>query len=183
MACRRLLRFVVGATTAGLLLSACSSGQSAQEAASLPERVCWGAGVFESDDVAPLVGQGKRVRDDSPAMFELSQDNKRTSCTLFLDGDIRFHARAWRLAAGQDFFWDTQQEQHPDKLSFGKKGLVWDGGAVVALTCRRSDETFELELSLDDGSGAGKPRNPRQLFTGLMKHYYDFATEQLRCAA
>lgn len=136
MACRKY-SFVIGLASAVLLLSACS-GESEQAAAVLPDRVCWGStGAFSGKDLGPVTGSGQKVRDDSPAAFDLPQDNKKTSCTLYVDGDIRFHAGAWRLGPGQDFFWDTQEKQHPDKLDMGNKGLVWDDGAVVALTCKR----------------------------------------------
>ncbi|MCX4629633.1 hypothetical protein [Streptomyces sp. NBC_01443] len=181
MACRKY-SFVIGVVSAGLLLSACS-GESEQAAAVLPDRVCWGTGAFSGKELAPLAGSGQKVRDDSPATFDLPQDNKKTSCTLYVDGDIRFHAGAWRLGPGQDFFWDTQQKQHPDKLDLGNKGLVWDDGAVVALTCKRADATFELELSLDNGSLPGVPKDPRPYFTGLMEQYHEFATKQLRCGS
>lgn len=169
------------AIAAVLLLSACT-WEAEPGAAPLPDRVCWGAGAFAGTDVARAAGDGMKVRDDSPAVFALPENDKSTSCHLYVDGDTRFSARAARRSVEQDFQWLSWEKENPDKLDIGTNGIVWDGGAAISFTCKSPQGAFKVELVLTDGSGQGKPEGPRTYFTDMMKPYHAFAIEQLHCA-
>ncbi|MGW6687844.1 hypothetical protein [Streptomyces sp. NPDC054961] len=116
-------------------------------------------------------------------MFALNENDKSTSCQLYVDGDTRFSARASRRSVEQEFRWFSWEKENPDKLELGSGGIVWDSGAAISFTCKSPEGPFKVELVLTSGSGQGKPKDPRPFFTDMMKPYYEFATAQLHCAA
>ncbi|MCX4778703.1 hypothetical protein [Streptomyces sp. NBC_01264] len=165
-----------------VVLSACS-GQTGPGAAPLPDRVCWGMGAFAGKDVARTAGNGNKVRDDSPAMFALPRNNKGTSCHLYVDGDLRFSARASRISVEQNFDWFSWEKANPDRIKIGSSGIVWNSGAAISFTCKSPEGPYKVELVLTSGSGVGKPKAPRAYFTEMMGPYHRFAVEQLHCSA
>ncbi|MCP3756303.1 hypothetical protein [Streptomyces sp. TBY4] len=184
MALKPFPGFAASAITAVLVLvlSACS-GRTGPGAAPLPDRVCWGVGAFAGKDVARTAGNGNKVRDDSPAVFALPQNDKGTSCHLYVDGDTRFSARASRISVEQNFHWFSWEKENPDRITIGSGGIVWDSGAAISFTCNSPEGAFKVELVLTSGSGVGKPEDPRAYFTEMMEPFHQFATKQLRCAA
>ncbi|MFD9630440.1 hypothetical protein [Streptomyces violascens] len=79
--------------------------------------------------------------------------------------------------------------QTRDPVQAGDEGLVWDGGAGAVFLCVRPDlprgpalppsqKFVELELAAD--RALDTPRN-REVLTGLLKQYAQFAKKELKC--
>ncbi|MFE5534965.1 hypothetical protein [Streptomyces sp. NPDC056492] len=167
--------------TVGILLAGCSGNEEkAATASEMPERLCWGA--FDAKVVAPLLGNGKKITEDTRDAFSLAADLDKITCRVQLDGATAMTAFAWRKPSGSDSFWQALDSLHPEKLDLGRKGLVWDGGATLLYTCRAPAESFEVELGIDNGPASIDSAKAKTLNAQLMKEYQDFTRKQLNCA-
>ncbi|MFF3649510.1 hypothetical protein ACFYXV_12735 [Streptomyces sp. NPDC002181] len=167
--------------TAGILLVGCSGNEEkAATASEMPERLCWGA--FDAKVVAPLLGNGKKITEDTRDAFSLAADLDKITCRVQLDGATAMTAFAWRKPSGSDSFWQALDSLHPEKLDLGRKGLVWDGGATLLYTCRTPEGSFELELGIDNGPASIDSAKAKLLNAQLMKDYQDFTRKRLNCA-
>ncbi|MEV7526201.1 hypothetical protein [Streptomyces sp. NPDC091371] len=183
-AARSARAFAATVLAAGALLAGCSDGsdeQQASTASEMPERLCWGA--FDAKTVAPLLGSGKRITEDTRDVFSLAADLDKITCRVQLDGKTVMTAFAWRKPLGSDAFWQAFDPLRPEKLDMGRKGLVWDGGAALLYTCRTPTESFELELTTDNGPASMDSTEAKALNAQLMKDYQDFTRKQLNCAS
>nr|WSW45608.1 hypothetical protein OG296_22240 [Streptomyces sp. NBC_01001] len=170
--------FILVATAA---LAGCAEQKKAA-APHLPERTCFG--VFTRADLEPLMGNGEEVKELSPIDVRLTAERRGATCNVYVDGQGRFLASATRQPLGQHFFWSTDSNQPtPDSLALGDKGIVWNTGADVALTCKGTKESFELELSLSGSIEHMKKGESRPLFTKLMTKFLDAAKEQTQCGS
>ncbi|MET9322914.1 hypothetical protein ABZX75_22360 [Streptomyces sp. NPDC003038] len=165
---------------AGALLAGCSEKEDKATAPEVPERLCWGA--FEGKTVASLLGSGKKIAEDTRDTFSLPTDLKTITCRVQLDGATVMTAQVNRMPLGSDAFWQSFDPQHPDKLDFGRKGLVWDGGATLLYTCRTPTASFEVELEIDNGPALVDSAKARSLNTQLMREFQDSTGKQLNCA-
>ncbi|AQT72703.1 MULTISPECIES: hypothetical protein [Streptomyces] len=172
-----LLAGTLAVTTA---LAGCAEEKKAA-APQLPERTCFG--VFTRSDLEPLMGDGETVTVSGPADARLTPQRRAATCTVDVDGRGRVLVAATRQPQGQSFFWPPtdQSEPAPEPLALGDKGLLWDTGARVALTCKGAEDSFELELSLSGSVEHMKPGTSRALFTSLMTKYLESAKQQTQC--
>lgn len=147
----------------------------------LPERTCFG--IFTRSDLEPLMGPGKTVKETSPTDVKLSAERRSATCNVDVDGEGRFVVSATRQPAGQHFTWPPTDPNQPaaDPLALGDKGIVWNTGARVALTCKGPEDSFELLLTIGGSVEHMKPGTSRSLFTGLMTKYVAAATQQTGC--
>ncbi|WP_371616099.1 hypothetical protein [Streptomyces sp. NBC_00454] len=173
----RVLALTLGAAA---VLSGCSEG-SESAAAKLPERPCFG--VFTRSDLEPLMGEGHEVKDDSPTDLSLNAYRRSATCTIDVDGEGRVLVTATRQPLGDHFFWPPTDANQPapEPLALGDKGMVWDTGARVTLTCKGPADSFELALGVSGSTEHMKAADRRPLFTGLMKKYLEVAKQQTRC--
>ncbi|MEU8459513.1 hypothetical protein [Streptomyces sp. NPDC029003] len=156
-------------------------GEGAKPAArQLAEHTCFG--IFTPSDLEPLLGPGETVKAVSPVDVRLTPARRSTLCSVDVDGEARVSVSAARQPLGQHFHWNpVGTEPPPDPLQLGDKGIVWDAGAVVALTCRGAQDSFELELTIGGSVEHVKTAERRPLFTKLMKKFLDTAREQMAC--
>ncbi|MFB7466269.1 hypothetical protein ACFCZ1_22730 [Streptomyces sp. NPDC056224] len=180
MSAARSAGAAVAVLAVGVLLAGCSDKKENATASEMPERLCWGA--FDAKTVAPLLGSGKKITEDTRDAFSLAADLNKITCRVQLDGATVMTAFAWRKPLGSDAFWQAYDPLHPDKLDMGRKGLVWDGGAALLYTCRTPTEAFELELRIDNGPASIDSAKAKALNTQLMKDYQDSTRKQLNCA-
>ncbi|CAM5456745.1 hypothetical protein SAVIM338S_02891 [Streptomyces avidinii] len=172
-----LVTFVAVAVAA---LAGCSE-EKEPAAAKLPEHSCFG--VFTRSELEPLMGEGKEVKDASPADVRLNAARRSATCNVYVDGRSRILVTATRQPLGQNFFWPPmdQNQPAPDPLALGDKGTVWNTGARVALTCKGAEDSFELELGISGSTEHMKPADRRPLFTALMTKYLEVAKQQTGC--
>lgn len=166
---------------AGALAGCAEAGKA--PAPRLPERTCFG--IFTPADLAPLMGPGKTVNETSPADVKLSADRRSATCNVDVDGQPRLLVSATRQPLGQHFTWPPTDPNQPaaDALPLGDKGIVWNTGARVALTCNGPTDSFELLLTLGGSVEHMKPGTSRPLFTTLMAKYLEAAKQQTGCGA
>ncbi|MFE9462116.1 hypothetical protein ACFYNW_00295 [Streptomyces virginiae] len=147
----------------------------------LPERTCFG--VFTRSDLEPLMGYGETVKVSGPADARLTPERPAATCNVDVDGRGRVLVAATRQPLGQNFFWPPtdQNQPAPEPLPLGDKGIVWNTGARVALTCKGTEDSFELELALSGSVEHMKPGTSRGLFTSLMAKYLESAKQQTQC--
>ncbi|WP_354384020.1 hypothetical protein [Streptomyces sp. PvR034] len=133
------------------------------------------------------MGEGDEATLNVSGGFVLARENQSATCRVEVDGEGRFLAEAKRppvdggtllSAAEQDARAGAGAAAGQEPLSFGAKGRVWAGGAVVGFTCRRQpEEPFEVELKI-----SGRPAADDQRVLGrLMRQYFDAARQRLRC--
>nr|WSX51647.1 hypothetical protein OG409_23605 [Streptomyces sp. NBC_00974] len=164
---------------AGAVLTGCADGKK-EATPQLPERSCFG--VFARSDLEPLMGSGETVKETSPTDVRLTADHRSATCTVDVDGKGRVLVTATRQPLGQSFLWHPDQNQPaPDPLALGDKGIVWNTGARVALTCKGAADSFELELGISGSTEHVKPADRRPLFTSLMTKYLEVAKQQTAC--
>ncbi|MCJ1677083.1 hypothetical protein MTF65_06930 [Streptomyces sp. APSN-46.1] len=163
-------------------LSGCAEEKKAA-APQLPERTCFG--VFTRSDLEPLMGYGEEVKESSPVDARLTAERRGATCNVYVDGEGRVLVTAERRPLGQSITWPPtdQNQPAPDPLALGDKGIVWNTGARVALTCKGSKNSFELELGISGSVEHMKPGTSRALFTTLMTKYLDAAKQQTQCGA
>lgn len=161
-------------------LAGCSE-EKESAAAKLPERSCFG--VFTRSDLEPLMGPGEEVKDASPTDLRLNEVRRGATCNIYVDGRGRVLVTATRQPLGNSFFWPPTDANQPapEPLALGDKGMVWDTGARVTLTCRGSEDSFELALGIGGSVEHMKPADRRPLFTELMKKYLEVAKQQTQC--
>ncbi|MGP3686372.1 hypothetical protein ACTVZO_16980 [Streptomyces sp. IBSNAI002] len=149
----------------------------------LSERTCFG--IFTPSDLEPLMGPGKKVNETSPADVKLSAERRSATCNVDVDGQGRFLVSATRQPLGQHFTWPPTDPNQPpaDPLPLGDKGIVWNTGARVALTCKGPVDSFELLLTIGGSVEHMKPGTSRSLFTTLMTKYLAAAKQQTGCEA
>ncbi|MFK0048165.1 hypothetical protein ACIQU4_29575 [Streptomyces sp. NPDC090741] len=176
----RSSRAVAAVAVAGALLGGCSGKQEKVATPEVPQRLCWGA--FEGKAVAPLLGGGRKIAEDTRDAFSLATDLKTITCRVQLDGKTLFTAQIGRTPLGSDAYWQSFDPLHPDKLDFGRKGLVWDFGATLLTTCRTPTEAFELELKISHVPSDLDSAKVRALDTQLMKDFQGSTRKQLDCA-
>ncbi|MEW2138994.1 hypothetical protein AB0892_20780 [Streptomyces sp. NPDC005409] len=171
-------RVLAATLVAAAALTGCGKEQKAA-APQLPERTCFG--VFARSDLEPLMGYGETVELFGPADARLSAVRRGVTCNVYVDGKGRVLAMATRQPLGQSFFWPPTDPPPPDPLPLGDKGIVWDTGARVALTCNGPKESFELELGLSGSVEHMKPGTSKALFTALTTKYLESAKQQTQC--
>lgn len=161
-------------------LAGCSE-EKKSAAVKLPERSCFE--VFTRSDVEPLMGDGDKVKEVSPTDLRLNAVRRGATCNIYVDGEGRVLVTATRQPLGDHFFWPPTDANQPapEPLSLGDKGMVWDTGARVTLTCKGSTDSFELELGIGGSTEHMKAADRRPLFTGLMKKYLEVAKQQTQC--
>ncbi|MFB6616437.1 hypothetical protein ACFCV9_19880 [Streptomyces sp. NPDC056367] len=177
------LRAVAAVVAACALLAGCSEKSDKKEKARAPEapaKVCWEA--FDGAAVVPLLGTGKQVTEDTRDVFALPADGKTVTCRVGVDGATTLTGQVSRKPLGSDAFWQAFDPMHPEKLDFGRKGLVWDFGATLLYTCRTPTESFELELEISHNPTDMESTKVRALNTQLMKDFQDFTRTRLNCA-
>ncbi|MFD7260872.1 hypothetical protein [Streptomyces sp. NPDC059874] len=175
---------LAGAVT--LVLAVALSGCAEEKKAAtpqLPERTCFG--VFTRSDLEPLMGSGEEVKEDAPVDARLTAERRGATCNVYVDGKGRVLVTAERRPLGQSITWPPTDPNQPapDPLPLGDKGIVWNTGARVALTCKGSTDSFELELGISGSVEHMKPGTSRALFTTLMTKYVDAAKQQNQCGA
>ncbi|MEU7556359.1 hypothetical protein AB0B01_29240 [Streptomyces sp. NPDC044571] len=170
--------FVVFAAVA---VSGCSEEKGAA-APHLPARSCFG--VFTRSDLEPLMGRGEDVKESGPIDMRLTAERRGATCNVYVDGRGRFLASATRQPPEQSFFWHPELiRPAPDPLPLGDKGIVFDTGARVVVTCKSSRDAFQLELALGGSIDSMRAGESRALFSDLMKKFLDAAEQQTRCGA
>ncbi|WKV73737.1 hypothetical protein AW27_020800 [Streptomyces sp. PCS3-D2] len=176
----RTIPLLAGTLAAAAVLTGCAEEKKAA-APKLPERSCFG--VFTRSDLEPLVGYGETVKVSGPADARLTAEHRAATCSVDVDGRGRVLVAATRQPLGQSFFWPStvQNQSAPDPLPLGDKGIVWNTGARVALTCKGAKDSFELELALSGSVEHVKPGTSRALFTALMTKYLASAKQQTQC--
>ncbi|MEW2417756.1 hypothetical protein AB0953_29115 [Streptomyces sp. NPDC046866] len=149
----------------------------------LPERSCFG--VFTRQDLAPLVGKGTEVHEDGPVDMRLTAERRGATCVVDVDGEGRFDASVTRQALNESFFWNAQLIQpRADPLTLGDKGIVYDTGARVALTCTSpGGDSFQLEVTVGGSTEQMEKREARPLFRVLIAKLLAAAKRQTRCGS
>ncbi len=180
MAVEVSLRVAAAVVAACALLAGCAEKKGEATVPEAPAKVCWEA--FDGKAVLPLLGSGKRVTEDTRDPFALPADLKSVTCRVGVDGATLLTAQAARKPLGSDAFWQSFDSLHPDKLDFGRKGLVWDFGATLLYTCRTPTDSFELELEISHVPTDLESKKVRALNTQLMKDYQAFTRDKLNCA-
>ncbi|QTI45730.1 hypothetical protein [Streptomyces nojiriensis] len=180
------MRNVIGPRTLAAVLVGVAAltgcGEDKKSAApQLPERTCFG--VFTRADLEPLMGYGETVEVSGPADARLTASRRSATCNVAVDGRGRVLVTATRQPLGQSFVWPPTDPPVPDPLPLGDKGIVWDTGARVALTCKGSKDSFELELGLSGSVEHVKAGTSRTLFTALMTKFLESAKQQTECGA
>ncbi|MFI5616923.1 hypothetical protein [Streptomyces sp. NPDC051567] len=166
-----------------LVLAAMVAGCSEKKtpaASKLPSGTCFG--VFDPADLAPLLGDGEEVKVVAPADMTLTPARPSAICNVYVDRQGPFLATVERAPVGRQFFWPLDKA-NPDPLPFVENGKVWNTGAAVALTCKKAEESFELELWISGSSNKMKYEDVRPLFTALMKKYLEAARQQNGCGS
>ncbi|MER7735340.1 hypothetical protein ABTX80_31045 [Streptomyces erythrochromogenes] len=178
----RTAALLAGTLVAAAVLTGCAEEKKAA-APQLPERTCFG--VFTRSDLEPLMGDGETVTVSGPADARLTAQRRAATCNVDVDGRGRVLVAATRQPLGQSFFWPPtdQSRPAPEPLALGDKGILWDTGARVALTCKGAADSFELELAVSGSVEHMKPGTSRALFTSLMTTYLESAKQQTRCGA
>ncbi|MEV7173360.1 hypothetical protein AB0O18_27115 [Streptomyces sp. NPDC093224] len=176
----RTLCLVAGTLIAAAAVAGCAEEKKAA-APQLPERTCFG--VFTRSDLEPLMGEGETVTVSGPADARLNAQRRSATCNVDVDGRGRVLVAATRRPLGQSFFWPPtdRSEPAPEPLALGDRGILWDTGARVVLTCKGAADSFELELSLSGSVEHTKPGTSRALFTSLMITYLESAKQQTQC--
>ncbi|KJY21610.1 MULTISPECIES: hypothetical protein [Streptomyces] len=176
----RTAALLVGTLVVAAVLAGCAEEKKAA-APQLPERTCFG--VFTRSDLEPLMGYGETVKVSGPADARLTAERRAATCNVDVDGRGRVLVSATRQPLGQSFFWPPtdQNRPAPEPLPLGDKGIVWDTGARVALTCKGTEDSFELELGLSGSVEHVKSGTARALFTSLMTEYLESAKQQTGC--
>ncbi|MEU2950332.1 hypothetical protein [Streptomyces xanthochromogenes] len=155
---------------------------------SIPNSLCWGA--FTGPSVVPLLPNGGSAsqRNDSP--FDVFERQGSAYCTLFVDDHAAFVASVERRNSGKGTEWNGYARVHGTPVQAGDEGLVWSGGAGAVFLCERPDlprgpalpasqKYVELELTADRAPDT--PRT-REVLTGLLQQYAQFAKHKLKCA-
>ncbi|MET9884815.1 hypothetical protein ABZZ20_17110 [Streptomyces sp. NPDC006430] len=164
-----------------VVVAGCSEGKPAASLR-LPERTCFG--IFTRSDLEPLMGKGEEVKEAGPADVRLTAERRGATCNVDVDGKGRFLASATRQPLEQSFFWHPEMiKPAPDPLALGDKGLVYDTGARVLVTCKGPKDEFQLELVLGGSIDSMKAGTSRQLFGDLMKKFLDVAKQQTQCGS
>ncbi|MEU9300444.1 hypothetical protein [Streptomyces sp. NPDC048269] len=165
---------------AAAVFTGCAEEKKAA-APQLPERTCFG--IFTRSDLEPLLGAGETVKETAPTDLRLTAERRGATCNVDVDGKGRVLVSATRKPLGQSIVWPPmdQNQPAPDPLPLGDKGIVWNTGARVALTCKGSQDSFALELSISGSIDQMKPGTSRPLFTTLMTKYLDAAKQQTGC--
>ncbi|MBX7470741.1 hypothetical protein K1Y80_32295 [Streptomyces sp. MAG02] len=138
----------------------------------------------------PLLPNGDSAsqRNDSP--FDVFERQGSAYCTLFVDGHAAFIASVERRNSGKGTEWNGYARVHGTPVQAGDEGLVWEKGAGAVFLCERPDlvrgpalppsqKYVELELTTDRAPDV--PRT-REVLTGLLKQYVQFAKQKLKCA-
>ncbi|MFF1338734.1 hypothetical protein ACFVYT_12625 [Streptomyces sp. NPDC058290] len=181
MRARRTFLALAALPFAMAVVAGCAEGTNAA-APKLPERTCFG--VFSRSDLDPLMGNGEEVKEVGPIDMRLTAERRGATCNVDVDGKGRFLASATRQPLEQSFFWNPEMiRPAPDELALGDRGLVYDTGARVVLTCKGTKDVFQLELSLSGSIEHMKKGESRPLFTKLMTKFLDVAKEQTQCGS
>ncbi|MFG2993139.1 hypothetical protein ACGFZK_28215 [Streptomyces sp. NPDC048257] len=165
------------ALVVAVTLTGCAEEKKAA-APQLPERTCFG--VFTRADLEPLMGYGDSVEVSGPVDARLTAERRSATCSVYVDGRGRALVTATRQPLGQSFVWPPT-DPAPDPLPLGDKGIVWQTGARVALTCNGPKDSFELELGLSGSVEHMKPGTSQALFTALMTKFLASARQQTQC--
>ncbi|MGW7461474.1 hypothetical protein [Streptomyces sp. NPDC054797] len=171
-------RVLAATMVAAAALTGCGEEKKAA-APQLPERTCFG--VFTRSELEPLMGYGETVEVSGPTDARLTASRRAVTCSVDVDGKRRVLVMATRQPLGQSFIWPPTDPPAPDSLPLGDKGIVWDTGARVALSCKGDRDSFELELGLSGSVEHVKAGTSRALFTALMTKYLEIAKQQTQC--
>ncbi|MEU6867074.1 hypothetical protein ABZ924_28125 [Streptomyces sp. NPDC046876] len=122
------------------------------------------------------------MKEDGPADMRLTAARRGATCVVDVDGKGRFDASVTRQALDESFFWNTQLIKPPaDPLALGDRGIVYDTGARVALTCTGPNGSFQLEATVGGSTDQMEKREARPLFTALIAKLLEAAKQQTHC--
>ncbi|ARF76019.1 hypothetical protein B7C62_29925 [Kitasatospora albolonga] len=80
--------------------------------------------------------------------------------------------------------WSSFDELEPEPVKIGKKGIVWDTGAITYFPCGAAAESGPLVakyLELKIYVSGAQVQNQRKTLPGLLKQFTTFAQKELKC--
>ncbi|MGA5216892.1 hypothetical protein ACPCAE_12575 [Streptomyces cinereoruber] len=169
--------------TAGLLAS-CAAGEE-KTVPRLPERICWN-GAFTGSDVSPLLPPGEEAKFSRLAgrHFVLTKELDSAICTLYIDGNTKFQARATRRGFAESIEWSSWNRADPKPLDVGEEGNIWDTGAASYFTCEPAKNPNSpgryIELMITANYAPDKSKLQATL-PALMKEFMAYAQRELKC--
>lgn len=177
----------VVAAAVGLLLLLCGCSKE-PSVPSIPQSLCWGA--FVGSSVVPLLPKGESAYQRNELPFDVFEKQSNTYCSLFVDDHAALVVQAQRRNSGKGTEWNRYVQKHGTPVQAGDEGHVWSGGAGAVFLCERPDlprgpalpasqKYVELELTTDRAPDT--PRT-REVLTGLLQQYAQFAKHKLKCA-
>ncbi|MFH9367830.1 hypothetical protein OG333_30125 [Streptomyces anulatus] len=176
---------LVALVSLSLTLTAATVGCTEKKTEStpkLPQGFCWNA--FERDDVQPILPTGERLKQDVED-FRFTDRNRSASCLIYIDGNNAFDAHA-DFEDNEDLIeWSSFDELKPDPVEIGKKGIVWDTGAITYFPCKStadSEPPVAKFLELTIYAGGARVKNQRKTLPGLLEQFTAFAQKELKCA-
>ncbi|MFE7483470.1 hypothetical protein [Streptomyces sp. NPDC057552] len=147
----------------------------------LPAEFCWNA--FDHEDVQPILPTGERLKQDTEE-FNFTDRNRSASCLIYVDGNSAFDVHA-RFERNEEIIeWSSFDELEPEPVKIGKKGIVWDTGAITYFPCGAAAESGPLVakyLELKIYVSGAQVQNQRKTLPGLLKQFTTFAQKELKC--
>ncbi|XIE79666.1 hypothetical protein AB6O49_20015 [Streptomyces sp. SBR177] len=175
------LRVSTFAVLAGLLVG-CSGGEE-KAVPKMAERLCWG--VFASSDVSPILPPGDKVTWGIDP-FVLNDDIDTVTCTLYIDGNIKFQATAYLKGFERSIDWSSMDPGNPKPIDAGKKGIIWTWGVNSYFVCEPSKDEHSpgkyIDMRITAIDSPQKEKLPTVL-PPLMRQFVAFAQRELKCGA
>ncbi|MFB8139460.1 hypothetical protein [Streptomyces parvus] len=170
------LSITLGAASVG-----CAEGK-AESIPELPQEFCWSA--FDHDDVQSVLPAGERLKQDTDE-FHFTDRNRSASCLIYIDGNNAFDAHA-RFEDNEELIeWSSFDKLEPDSIKIGKKGIVWNTGAITYFPCKptvNSEPPAAKYLELTIYASGARVQNQRKTLPGLLEQFTAFAQKELKCA-
>ncbi|NBM17666.1 hypothetical protein [Streptomyces sp. GC420] len=173
--------------------SGCSIGEHDDSVPELPEKVCWNS--LSGAEVARLLPGGDELEiEENPPSFRLAGEWDSALCNLYIDGNTKLLANA-RVVVG-DVDWESfEKPGGTSPLDAGDEGIIWKSGAAAYFACESlvTDEAGDgsdseglpvlIDLNITFNAVPEKVNNSREVISGVMREFVDFAREELRCDA